>query len=165
MIINDAIRLADFDCGSVELNEFLKEKAHIYLQESLAKTILFICDKEIIGYVTICADNLRLTQHEKKMLKKMDLNVSDFPAFKVARLAVDRRHQKKGYGKYILFWAMGHIEEVASHAARYVIVDAKAESLPFYQRFKFRQNLHERHNKPNKATISLRFDLHELAST
>lgn len=154
-----------FDCGNSDLNEFLKTNAIRYASESLAKTFLFMLDKDIVGYISLCADSIRLTTAERKALNKTGFPVSDFPAFKIARLAIDKRFQKRGYGKALLFWAVGHIQKIAIHAARYVTVDSESESLSFYEKFDFIRNHHERHNKPKRSTISLRFDLHELAFT
>ncbi len=91
--------------------------------------------------------------------------MSDFPSFKIVRLAIDKRFQKKGYGKHILFWALWEMHNLSKKAARYVTVDSEPDSLEFYKKYAFTENLHQSHNKPKRSTISLRFDLHELTST
>ncbi|MBK0506674.1 GNAT family N-acetyltransferase, partial [Klebsiella pneumoniae] len=59
------------------------------------------------------------------------------PAVLLGRLAVDRKHQGKGYGRFLLADALGRAvrSEIASFA---VVVDAKDEAARrFYERESF----------------------------
>lgn len=62
-----------------------------------------------------------------------------FPAVKIARFAIDKSLQGKGYGKKILLWCINHVRLIImpNVGCRYLVLDAKQNSISFYQRFGF----------------------------
>lgn len=164
VLLHHRIDTSCFDCGEEDLNEFLQKHAMTYLEESFARTILFIHNEELIGYVALCADSIRLSTKEKKKVNKDSFRLSDFPAFKIARLAVGKKFQKRGYGKFILFWALGYIKNIAPGTARFATIDAEPEAIGFYEKYRFTRNLHKRYKEENRMATSFRFDLRKLAT-
>ncbi|MDD1745598.1 MAG: GNAT family N-acetyltransferase, partial [Candidatus Methanoperedens sp.] len=62
-----------------------------------------------------------------------------YPAIKIARLAVDRRLEKRGVGRYILLAAVGKAISVSNDiGCRYITVDSKPESTGFYEKHNFK---------------------------
>jgi GNAT superfamily N-acetyltransferase len=62
-----------------------------------------------------------------------------FPAVKIARLAIDKAIQGKGFGGILLDWAVNHIRTtIMPHVGcRFVVVDSKLTSVSFYQQAGF----------------------------
>lgn len=66
----------------------------------------------------------------------MDYNYDHYPAIKIARLAVDRRYARIGIGKTLVELGLAIVvEEICPRVGcRFVVVDAKRESVSFYER-------------------------------
>lgn len=101
-----------------------------------APLVLVLPDGTIPGYYTLSATSVRLRELPTRMVRKLP-RYPLVPATLLGRLAVDRRHQGKGYGRFLLGDALHRAarSEIASFA---VIVDAKDESARrFYERESF----------------------------
>ena len=70
------------------------------------------------------------------MMKKLPSNV---PGFTLARLAVAQRHQRRGFGAWLLVAAMTRVKAVAAEVGGFALfVDAKeAQGTQFYQQYGF----------------------------
>ena len=94
--LTDTHDLSDFECESDDLNDFLKNDALKQQNEKLNLTKLIICEGEIIGFVSLLTDSmkLRLLQDEaEKERIKGSLKVSEnntIPALKLADLQLIR---------------------------------------------------------------------------
>jgi len=174
--------LTDFCCGNLkddtDLNGFLKEDAVKQQNQKINVTHVAI-DKntnKVIGYVTIMADKLRVSNKEKKELNLTE-KYSDFPSVKIGRLAVGEKYAGKKVGTAMLQYIAGLVLESAETiGCRFLIVDSYPKSVGFYQKIGFVINLiqdqtrikvlkeqsngeKEIINKNVRETISLRYDL------
>ena len=61
--------LNDFSCGNDDLDEFLKKDALPQQEKNLNVTYLAMRRKEILGFISISADNIRCRDISKKKLK------------------------------------------------------------------------------------------------
>ena len=79
---------------------------------------------------------------------------------KIARLAVDKRYQKKKLGSIIVLIAVGLIRKEISKilACRFVTVDSYHSKVDFYKKFGFVINEHSKYKKKD-TYVSMRFDL------
>ena len=101
-----------------------------------APFVLMLPDGAIGGYHTLSATSVNLAELPVKMTRKLP-RCPLVPATLLGRLAVDRRHQGKGYGRFLLADALFRSlrSEIASFA---VIVDAKDDNARrFYERESF----------------------------
>ncbi len=101
-----------------------------------APFVLVLPDGVIGGYYTLSATGVALADLPTQIVRKLP-RYPLVPATLLGRLAVDRRHQGKGYGRYLLADALFRSvqSEIASFA---VIVDAKDDSARrFYERESF----------------------------
>ena len=101
-----------------------------------APFVLVLLDGTIAGYYTLSATSVQLGELPAQTVRKLP-RYPLVPATLLGRLAVDRRHQGKGYGRFLLGDALHRMarSEIASFA---VIVDAKDESARrFYERESF----------------------------
>lgn len=91
---------------------------------------------KILGFVTVAAAEVEIARLPAS--RRKGLPAYPLPALRLARLAVDGRAQKRGVGaellKQALLLAQRTAEEVGCIG---VIVDAKAESVAFYERYGF----------------------------
>ena len=100
--------LSDFECESEDLNDFLKNDALKQQEEKLNLTKLIICDEEIIGFVSMLTDSMKINilrdKTEKEKIKDK-LNISEnnrLPSIKIGRFAIDKKYAGKGLGTQIL---------------------------------------------------------------
>jgi len=128
-----------FDCGDVELNNFLQRVARQHITKGISKTFVLIESAnpaEIIAYMTIvvCEVNADHIPHNWK--KKYPRKI---PAAKLARLAVASNNQRKGYGELLLIDAMQKTLNVAENmGVAGLFVDAKHEQAKtYYSQFGF----------------------------
>jgi len=95
-----------FDCGEEELNEFLRRYARKNHDLGGAKTFLAVGDAEdqaILGFYSLSPasiDYARVPEIVRRGLARYDV-----PAYRLARLAVDRRLQGQGLGGQLLLAA------------------------------------------------------------
>ena len=101
-----------------------------------APFVLVLQDGTIAGYYTLSSTSVQLGELPDKTVRKLP-RYPLVPATLLGRLAVDRRQQGKGYGRFLVADALYRAvrSEIASFA---VIVDAKDENARrFYERESF----------------------------
>ena len=101
-----------------------------------APFVLVLPDGAIVGYYTLSATGVKLTELPADITRKLP-KYPLVPATLLGRLAVDKNHQGRGYGRFLLADALFRAvrSEIASFA---IIVDAKDEAARrFYERESF----------------------------
>ena len=101
-----------------------------------APFVLVLSDRTIAGYYTLSSTSVQLGELPEQTVRKLP-KYPLVPATLLGRLAVDRRQQGKGYGRFLLADALYRAaqSEIASFA---VIVDAKdGNARRFYERESF----------------------------
>ena len=128
--------IASFDCGNDALNEFLENHAKQNDRKNIGKTFVCMNDGEIVGYYTLSNAQIMFRDVPKESVK--GLPNYPIPCIRIARLAVDRRFQKKGNGALLLKNALFRIIRLSEHTGIYfIIVDAKETAESFYERYGF----------------------------
>jgi len=106
-------RLADFDCGELSLDEWLKRRA-LKNQASGASRCFVICEgADVIGYYSLSAGAIDHAASPKALRRNMP---DPLPILLVGRLAVDRRRHNQGLGRALLRDAMLRAANVAGDA-------------------------------------------------
>lgn len=98
-----------------------------------APFVLILPNGSVAGYYTLSATAVHLAELPSATIRKLP-RYPLIPATLLGRLAIDRRHQGKGYGRFLLADALYRslLSEIASFA---IVVDAKDESARrFYER-------------------------------
>src|SRR5690348_17338816 len=101
-----------------------------------APFVLVLPDGKIVGYYTLSSTSVQLGELPAPVVRKLP-RYPLIPATLLGRLAVDRRQQGKGYGRFLLADALYRAarSEIASFA---VIVEAKDDNARrFYERESF----------------------------
>ncbi len=155
-VLRKGVNLDSFDCGDMDLNSFLKTDAPIYEEKHIAKTYVGVYQNEPVGFFSICTDAIRLSKEEKLEEFGAEKPHSDYPAVKIARLAVSKNHSSKKVGTYLVKQAIGKIIGLSEQVGcRFVTVDAYPSVIGFYEKCGFVRNAKELCG----SNISMRLDL------
>lgn len=129
------------DAEYVPLKTFLQKFAKKFHVNDLAKSYaLFTHDGQgtkVIGYITLLCGEV-VTDGEGELLEdNLSYSYATYPAVKIARLAVDVRYQRKHqFGTHLVEFALGIVKRTICPVVgcRFVVVDAKMKSVPFYEK-------------------------------
>jgi GNAT superfamily N-acetyltransferase len=128
---------ASFDSGVEPLDRYLRSQASQDARKNMAAPfVLVLPDGAVGGYYTLSATAVKLADLPDQTARRLP-RYPLVPATLLGRLAIDRRFQGKGYGRFLLADALYRVarNEIASFA---VIVDAKDEAARcFYERESF----------------------------
>jgi GNAT superfamily N-acetyltransferase len=126
-----------FDSSVEPLDRYFKAQAAQDARKHIAAPfVLVLQDGTIGGYYTLSSTAVKLAELPEQVVKKLP-RYPLVPATLLGRLAIDRSHQGKGYGRFLLADALHRAvrSEIASFA---VIVDAKDDNARrFYERESF----------------------------
>ena len=116
-----------FDCGEPALNEFLQRYARKNHEFGGAKTFLAISDEDhetIIGFYSLSPASVEYARTPE--IVRHRLARYEVPAFRLARLAVDIRFQRKGLGGQLLLAAARRCLRAATEVGGVaLLIDAK----------------------------------------
>jgi GNAT superfamily N-acetyltransferase len=126
-----------FASGVEALDRYFRSRAGQDARKNMAAPfVLVLPDGAIAGYYTLSATGVKLTELPADVTRKLP-KYPLVPATLLGRLAVDKTHQGRGYGRFLLADALFRAvrSEIASFA---IIVDAKDEAARrFYERESF----------------------------
>jgi len=125
-----------FSCGNTELDRFFKRNALVNDKNGYGKTFVLINDEEILGFFTLCSFSIKFDEYPNN--ENENIPKYPIPCVKIARLAVNKHHQRQGYGKELLRQAFLRILSVSSSVGiRLIVVDAKDSAIEFYKQYGF----------------------------
>jgi GNAT superfamily N-acetyltransferase len=128
---------SQFESGVGPLDRYFRTQAGQDARKNMAAPfVLLSADGTVAGYYTLSSTSVHLGELPELIVRKLP-RYPLVPATLLGRLAVDRRRQGKGYGRFLLADALYRAagSEIASFA---VIVDAKDDSARrFYERESF----------------------------
>jgi GNAT superfamily N-acetyltransferase len=127
-----------FDCGSAELNEYLRRYARQNHESGGARTFVAVLPDEparILGYYTISPGAVEFAKVPATVTRR--LGRYEVPVFRLGRLAVDRSAQGSGLGGELLLAAGRRALSVAIEVGGVALaIDAKDErAARWYERF------------------------------
>lgn len=128
-----------FDCGEEALNVFLQTLARQQQEKGISKTFVLVestTPETILGFFSLTACEV---VNEKLPLPFARKYPSRAPGAKLARLAVDRKYQGRGYGQLLMIEAMNKALQVAENIGIIgFFVDAKNHTArTYYEQFGF----------------------------
>jgi len=133
-------RIEGFDCGKSKLTDWLK--AHALDNEGRSsRSYVFVANTgpqagDVVGYYTLATGGVTRSEMPRKIRHDLPNPV---PVMMLGRLAVDRRHQKKGIGPAMLREAIQRTLEISRSAGvRALMVHAiDDEAVTFYLKYGF----------------------------
>ena len=129
--------LEAFDCGSEDLNRWLKKYALLNQSSNSAKTYVAIDDDQVVGFYSLAYGQVEHAAAGERL--KKGLAKHPIPVMLLARLAVDKDRHGEGIGKGLLKDAVLRTVAAANIAGlRALIVHAKDDrARAYYERFDF----------------------------
>ncbi len=129
---------AGFDCGSPELNDYLRRYARQNHESGGAKTFVAVPPgqpTQILGYYSISPASVEFAHVPAALTRK--LGRYEVPVFRLGRLAVSIAVQGQGIGGALLFAAGRRALSVAAEVGGVaLVIDAKDERAAcWYERF------------------------------
>ena len=140
-ILTEVHDLSKFKCTSDDLTDFLRNDALKQQKMNLNITQLAVCDGEIIGFVSILTDVIKLNVLNNQDVIdeiKEELNLigdnNEVPAIKIGRFAVDKKYAGKSLGKFIFRNVLLSILYLSKNKVglRFITVEAYASAFNFY---------------------------------
>jgi GNAT superfamily N-acetyltransferase len=122
-------RLDEFECGEPALDEWLKRHARSAHAAGSARVFVATLEdgETVVGYYALAAAQVAPEAATERALKGQP-RTRRVPAILLARLAVDRKHQRAGLGRSLLQDVMLRCLEAAKAiGARVLLVHAKHE--------------------------------------
>jgi GNAT superfamily N-acetyltransferase len=138
-------QILPFDCGDNDLNEFLTADAKNHSIELLSVTYLIENRDGIAAFFSVLNDKITHEQVETnsrwnriRILLPHAKNSKSYPAVKLGRFAVDKKYQNQGLGTILLDYIKFFFIDKNKTGCRFITVDAYRQSLPFYEKNKFK---------------------------
>ncbi|SHK83034.1 GNAT family N-acetyltransferase [Fibrobacter sp. UWEL] len=169
---DDAIM--NFDCGDLDLNDFLKKESSLYKTHLLAVSYVVV-DKnrpsEILAFCSMAndkvalgdfANNTEFNRFRKKRGFPQSKRLKSYPAVKLCRLGVDVKYRYLHLGSFLLNFMRGYFTDDNKSGCRFMTVDAYIDAIPFYEKNGFRK-LREK-NEGDPHTRLLFCDLNVVAA-
>lgn len=132
-------RYDDFDCGTPALNHWLRTWAQHSERVESTKSYVVCREgrRQVVGYHALTAASAGRDDAPKKLVRLAGPH--DVPVVLLARLAVDRQHQRQGLGRLLLRDALLRTAQAADHVgAVALMVHAKDDEAPaFYEHYGF----------------------------
>lgn len=136
-----------FDCGTNELNSFLRSKADEHRKQKISRTMVLLADSPaadqrwpILAYYTTAFTTLEKTDIPSDLTKR--LPPYPVPVYIITCLAVAIECQNQGLGKITIIRALESLHKISKEMPAFAVVidpiDERAESL--YKQYNF-QNL------------------------
>lgn len=137
MLLSKEHKRSDFDCGIIELNEYVKKYALQNQKKKAARTYVVTQDNEVVGYYVLVYGGV-LVADAPEILAKGG-GKYPIPVIVLARLAVDISQRGKGLGVALLKDALLRTIQAAEIAGlRAMLVHAKDDTAKnFYLKFGF----------------------------
>jgi GNAT superfamily N-acetyltransferase len=136
-------RLEEFDCGEPALDDWLKRHALSAQAAGSARVFVTTLDDEetVVGYYALAAAQVAPDDATARALKGQP-RARPIPAILLARLAVDRDHQRAGLGRSLLQDVLLRCVDAAEAiGARVLLVHAKHEAAKdWYMQYDFEES-------------------------
>ncbi|MFN7301860.1 MAG: GNAT family N-acetyltransferase [Bacteroidota bacterium] len=140
-VLTAAHRKEAFDCGTPTLNQYLQQLAGQDMKRKLS--VCFVLpdsnSEGIMGYYTLSNNGIPLDVLPPERRKKLPSSYTNIPVTLLGRLAVDKRFQGRGLGKWLLMDALKRSLDVSLSIASYAVIvdplDPVAEM--FYAKYGF----------------------------
>lgn len=122
------------------LKTFVERDAQDYSRRMLAKPCGVFDGKKLLAYVSLLCSQIEVVLLPSPLDSDgAEYRHDEYPALKIARLAVDGRHRGKGLGRLLVQHGLGIARNNTASmvGCRFVILDAKKQSIEFYKKHGF----------------------------
>lgn len=126
-----------FDCGQAALNQFLQRYALVNQKANSAQTYVCGQGERVVGFYSLAVGSVDPQAAPSRVMK--GIAGHPVPVMILARLAVDKAHQRKGLGRALLKDALLRTAQAADIAGiRCLLVHAKDDTArQWYESWEF----------------------------
>lgn len=126
-----------FSCGVGALDEYLRRFARQHAAANVSRSYVAANGPAILGFYSLAMSAIRKDNLPPKLAGRFPN--FPLPVARLARLAVDERHQRQGHGELLLADALHRCLRLSAEIGMIgVIVDAKDEQARgWYERYEF----------------------------
>ncbi len=126
-----------FDCGQIALNQFLQRYALVNQKANSAQTYVCCQGDVVVGFYSLAVGSIDPDAAPSRVMKGLARH--PVPVMILARLAVDKEHQRKGLGQALLKDALLRTAQAADIAGiRCLLVHAKDDAArQWYESWEF----------------------------
>ncbi len=130
-------RVDGFDCGQPALNQFLQRFALVNQKAGSAQTYVCCQGDEVVGFYSLTVGSVDPPSTPARIMKGLARH--PVPVMLLARLAVDKTHQRRGLGRALLKDALLRTAQAADIAGiRCLLVHAKDDAArTWYESWEF----------------------------
>lgn len=143
-LLHTDTKIASFDCGDKDLNDFFISDSFLYQVELLSTTYCFENEQNnVLGFFSVSNDSLIDKEFEKwnNLSRKISNRKRrrDYPAVKIGRLGVHIDCKGMNLGSQILIFIKGWFAFNNKTGCRFLLVDAynRPEVIKFYEKNDF----------------------------
>lgn len=138
--------IAHFDCGNVDINEFLTDDSLDYQEGLLAVTYLALESKtdNLVAYFCLLNDKLAyLPGDDKSAWNRLNRKVSNhkrmksYPAVKIGRLGTSVEYARQGVAREIIDLIKVKLTSNNLTGCRFLTVDAHRDAIGLYEKCGF----------------------------
>ena len=116
-----------FDCGQAALNQFLQRYALVNQKANSAQTYVCCRGDVVVGFYSLAVGSVNPEAAPSRVMKGLARH--PVPVMILARLAVDKEHQRRGLGQALLRDALLRTAQAADIAGiRCLLVHAKDDT-------------------------------------
>jgi GNAT superfamily N-acetyltransferase len=120
-------RIVAFDCGHTALNQFLQRYALVNQSTNSVQTYVCCSGDDVAGFYSLAVGSVEPEAAPPRVTKGLARH--PVPVMVLARLAVDRAHQRRGIGQALLKDALLRTAQAADLAGiRCLLVHAKDDA-------------------------------------
>jgi predicted GNAT family N-acyltransferase len=134
-ILNSRHDLSSFDCSKEDelgLNEFIHDEALDFQKENLGVTYLFFYNAIIVGFATLAMSQIEIKETKVKL--PFQIEIRDFPALMIGRLATDNNYRGRHVGKNISLWCVSKAKQLSQNVGcRLIVIRTNDKKNTFYQ--------------------------------
>lgn len=131
---------SEFVSGEISLDSWLQQHARHAEAAGSARTFVTADRKRVVGFYSLAIGQVQPDDATRRLLKGQPAG-QPVPVIVIARLAVDREHQKRGLGRSLLQDALLRCDQVAdSVGVRAVVAHALPGAAGFYDYFGFEKS-------------------------
>jgi GNAT superfamily N-acetyltransferase len=130
-------RVDTFDCGQAALNQFLQRHALVNQKANAAQTYVCCQGHAVVGFYSLAVGSVDPKDAPCRVMKGLARH--PVPVMILARLAVDKEHQRKGLGRALLKDVLLRTAQAADIAGiRCLLVHAKDDAArQWYESWEF----------------------------
>jgi GNAT superfamily N-acetyltransferase len=157
-----------FDCDDQGINDFIHSEALDYQRENMGNSYVFTsADGAIQAYFTIFNDALRDLGQRRNWFHRTFIpnpkRVNSYPAIKIGRLGVHKKHHGTGLAYEIMDFIKGWAIKDHKPAVKFLLVDAynQERQINFYRKNSFEPLPSD---KENPETLLMFYPLSMLRS-